>query len=496
MADDADPAKLGVVAGVDLDTTAPEDLPPFRDPLGREIWPRHRRRAMVRANKMDLGPRDANHALYLLAARGIDIIGETPQAAPDGQQQAPPAQAQNNALAAVPAAAPPAKQTRADREGAVAAIQRDLIRRRRRRFWRLMLRLCLFVGLPTAIVGWYFFFVATEMFETDSAFVIQTSDSASTPASIGGVLAGTGIATSQDSIVVQDFLGSREAFLRLEGELGYAAHFKAAEIDVVQRLPVDATLDDAYDYFKRRVTIGYDPTEGVIRMTVVAATPEMSQQFSEALISYAEERVDGLSQEARGDQLADAIARTTEAEQRMLEAQGRVLELQEQRGVLNAEAEFSSQMEIINALELEAEEKRLALAEILDNARPNTSRAAVLEREIARLDARVDTLRGELTQAGDSTVSLARISAELRIAETELATRQLILQEAIGGTEAARLEADRQVRYLSLGVAPIAPVEATYPRKIESTLLAFVVFLGIYILGSLTVAILREQVSV
>ena len=154
------------------------------------------------------------------------------------------------------------------------------------------------------------------------------------------------------------------------------------------------------------------------------------------------------------------------------------------------------QMGIINALELEAENKRLALAEILDTASANSSRAGILERDIERLDTRIAELRGELTQTSDSSISLARTGAELRIAETELATRQLILQESIGAVEAARLEVNRQTRYLSLGVAPVAPVEATYPRKVEGTALAFVVFFAIYILLSLTVSILREQVSV
>lgn len=471
------------------------DLPVYEDPLGRRIWPRHRRRAMMRAQALGLRPVDANHAFHLLAERGIDVISED-------QSEASPAP---SAVPATPAARPqpaarsatearmPAPETRAE---AIAEIQRGLVLRRRARLVALVLRLAVFVGLPTAAVAWYYWSIATDMYETQSAFVIQTADNPGAPQTIGGLLAGTGIASSQDSIVVQDYLQSREAFLRLEADHGYMAHVSDPRIDVLQRLPADATLDDGYDHYQRRVTIGYDPTEGVIRMGVVAATPEASQTFSEALVGYAEERVDGLSQEARGDQLTDATARYAEAEERMLAAQQRVLELQQQRGVLSADLELTSQMQIINALELEAEERRLALAEVMDNARPNAGRAAALEREIARLDDRIGALRAQLTQAEGSNVSLARISAELRVAETDLATRQLILQEAIGGMESARLEANRQVRYLSLGVSPIAPVDPTHPRKVEGTILAFVVFLGIYILASLTVSILREQVSV
>jgi len=479
----------------------PQDRPPYQDPKGREVMPRHHRKAMRKAKEFGLHPQDGNHALYLLAEQGLDVLDQdetmlsrvTPVDEPSPKSKDKP-KAKNPEPKASPA--PSESPDPLVREADIKAIQRDLVKRRRRRLRALLVRLVAFVVLPTAFIGYYFFAVATDMFETSSAFVIQTSEAPSPAGGLGNLLAGTGLATSQDSIVVQDYLGSREAFLRLERDFSYSDHFKDPSIDRLQRLSAEATLDDAYAYFQDKVTIGYDPTEGVIRMTVIATTPDASQKFSEALVSYAEERVDGLSREARGDQLEDAVARYQEAENAMLDAQQRVLTLQQQRGVLSAEIELTSQMSIINSLELEAETKRLALAEVNDNAQPNSSRADILEREIARLDARIAELRRELTQTSDTTVSLARTGAELQVAESELATRQLILQESIAAMESARLEVNRQTRYLSLGVAPVAPSEPTYPRKIENTTLAFIIFAAIYLLGSLTISILREQVSV
>jgi capsular polysaccharide transport system permease protein len=46
-----------------------------------------------------------------------------------------------------------------------------------------------------------------------------------------------------------------------------------------------------------------------------------------------------------------------------------------------------------------------------------------------------------------------------------------------------------------MGVHPVAPDQPTYPRAFENTILAFLVFAGIYLMISLTASILREQVS-
>ena len=100
-----------------------------------------------------------------------------------------------------------------------------------------------------------------------------------------------------------------------------------------------------------------------------------------------------------------------------------------------------------------------------------------------------------MTDGTSGTSSLARVSGQLRLAETDLQTRTALMQQALQQLETARIEANRQVRYLSLGVTPIAPDEATYPRAFENTVLAFLVFSGIYLMISLTASILREQVS-
>ena len=91
--------------------------------------------------------------------------------------------------------------------------------------------------------------------------------------------------------------------------------------------------------------------------------------------------------------------------------------------------------------------------------------------------------------------SIASRNTELRLAEENYNFQTVLVQQALAQMEAAQIEANRQVRYLSLGVEPVAPDEATYPRVFENTALAFMIFAGIYLMISLTASILREQVT-
>lgn len=376
----------------------------------------------------------------------------------------------------------------------IIRIQRDIARRRRRKLALLFTRLAFFVFLPTLVAGWYYFMMATPLYATKTEFVIQQADQAAS-SGLGGLFSGTGMATSQDSITVQSYLQSREALLRLDADKGFKAHFSQPHIDAVQRLPADATNEKAYKLFRRNVKIGYDPTEGIIKMEVIAADPQISVEFSESLISYAEEQVDQLTQRLREDQMQGARESYADAEAKVLAAQQRVLDLQEQLGILDPVTESNVVMSQVSTFETQVQEKRLQLQQLLDNAQPNQARVDGVRGDIARMERLIAELRSTLTQGNGASSSLASVTGQLRIADADLQTRQLMLSGAAQQLENARIEANKQVRYLSMGVRPVAPDEPTYPRAFESTLLAFLIFGGIYMMLSLTASILREQVS-
>lgn len=387
--------------------------------------------------------------------------------------------------------------TEEKRAAEIFRIQQDIARRRRRRMVMLALRLLAFVILPTALAGWYYFGIASPLYATNSQFRIQSAEGqgAGGAGGLSGLLGGSQLATNTDSVAVQSYLTSRDAMLRLDGDKGFRQAFQDPAIDPIKRLAPDATNEAMFDLYRKSVKIGYDPTEGMIDMEVIAPDPRQSQEFSLALIAYAEEQVDQMTSRLRDDQMEGAIAIYQDAEAKVLAAQRRVQELQQTLGVLDPVAEGTVVMNQVSALETQLATKRLELGQVLSNAQPLQSRVAALRGDITRLEEMIAQTRQQLTQGGEDRNSLALISGELRIAESELLTRQELLATAAAQMESARIEANKQVRYLSLSVAPVAPDEATYPKAFQNTLVAFLIFSGIYLMLSLTASILREQVS-
>jgi capsular polysaccharide transport system permease protein len=474
---------------------------------------RQLRMAQRVAQKNGLSPASDLDAVRLLRARGVDPFRRDsmlelvvpPEGDAEAPKPAPQGKPKGKALGRIqlPQTVPasdvavqekPGESPAELRNREILQIQRDIRRRRRRKLSLLMVRLAFFVFIPTFAAGYYFYNLAAPMYATTSQFLIIQSEGSGGGASPFGGLLPTQFANSADSIATQAYLQSKDAMQRLDEDAGFRAHFSGDAIDPIQRLGPDATIEDSYSIYKRNVKIGYDPTEGVIRMEVIAADPQVSEQFSRKLLVYAEERVNDLSLQKREDGMRDARTGYEKALENRREAQERLITLQVENGV-DPEAVIASIRGQISSYETLLIEKELELAALLDNQRPNQAKVDGAQGDIRRIKEQLDKLNERMTNATEGENSLAQKAVTLQLAQADLASADMILQSAQTTMEQARTEANRQVRYLTIAVEPVAPEKPTYPKKFENTVLAFLIFGGIYLMLSLTASILREQVT-
>ena len=499
-------ARSGQVSSA-RETTVEAEIDAIR---AENLTGRQLRMARRVAQKHDLPATSDFDAVRLLRQKGIDPFQRSnmlelvvPSAGGSGGGDDAPRDAASDTRVQLPQTVSAKRQTlpstelspSEQRDQEITEIQRDIAYRRRKKMLLLLTRLFFFVMIPTMVVGWYFYTMATPMYATKSEFLILKADNAGGSGGLGNLLSGTQFATSQDSIAVQSYLQSKDAMLRLDADVGFKAHFSQPWIDPIQRLPEAPTNEQAYKLYSKDVSIGYDPTEGVIRMEVVAADPQISASFARALLSYAEERVNHLSEQKRADQMRDALTGFENAQLERRKAQEALVSLQQQGAILDPEGVIAALRGQINNIEMQLQEKQLEVDALLDNSRPNQAKVDGARGDVRRLQALLDQLNEKMVDASKGENSLAQLSVRIQMAQADLATRDMMLQSALQQVEQTRMEANRQVRYLTTSVEPVASQEPSYPRKFENTILAFLIFSGIYLMISLTASILREQVT-
>ncbi|GHA45517.1 capsule polysaccharide transporter [Amylibacter ulvae] len=439
-------------------------------------------------------------AVRLLRLQGIDpfsndaaLTGTAPAAQSTAGQAIGtiqlPAKAQSQEVGA------PVEMDDSKRLKEIRKIQRDLVKRRRRRMMQMVAKLFMFVGLPTALAAYYFYAVATPMYSTFSVFEIQNADASAASSTAQSMFARAGISTSTDSVGTQEFITSRSALEKLDQDQGFRATFANDQVDPLQRLETDSSNEKAYRTYKKHVKVGYDPTEGVLRMEVIAPTPQKSYDFTQALVSYAEEHVNQQSERKRNDSMREADKNYREQEQAYYDAQAELLAIQEKYKTVSGDLKIQQLTSEISALRSQLIDRRLVLVQLESNSRPSKPKVDAQRASITELERVIDELNRELTEGQGDVQSIAQVTAELSLAQGRVEMRQTMLATSLQAREVATAEAIRQTRYLTLSVPPVLPDEPSYPKKFENTALSFLVFLGIFLMVSLTGSILREQIS-
>ncbi|MCX7098684.1 MAG: hypothetical protein NTV43_12360 [Methylococcales bacterium] len=349
------------------------------------------------------------------------------------------------------------------------------------------------VLIPTALSIVYFGFIASDVYISESRFVVRSPErQAASP--LGMLLKGTGFARSQDdSYTVQDFMLSRDALKSLDEKQMIGKAFSNLDVDVFSRFAGlewwDTSFEALHKYYQKKVEIQLDSLSSITTLTVRAFTAEDAYMVNKQLMEMSESLVNQLNELGRQDMIRFATSEVRNAEKAAKAAGLALSNYRNQKGVIDPERQSSLQFEQIAKLqdELIATQAQLIQLQTFTKSNP----------QIPSLQLRVQNLKNEIAIEVDRVAggerSLAKKAAEYqRLAlDREFADKQL--GSTLASLELARNEAQRKQLYLERIVQPSKPDMAMEPRRIKGVMATFM--LGIVIWGvlSMLLAGIREH---
>lgn len=352
------------------------------------------------------------------------------------------------------------------------------------------------VILPTILAILYFGLIASDVYLSESLFVVRSPERQST-SSLGAFFKGTGFARSQDdSFTVQDFILSRDALSLLNEQFALRTIFSASEIDIFNRFAGierwHDSFEDLYRYYHRKVVaVNLNSASSVATLTVRAFSPEDAVRINSFLLEQSEALVNKLNKRGRQDMIRFAESEVALAENRAKDAALALSDYRNRKGVINPEQQSSIQLQQVAKLQDELIATQVQLSHLQAFTKENP--------QIPSLQQRVQNLRKEIQTETDrvagSDRSLANKAAEFqRLAlDREFADRQLTT--ALTSLELARNEAQRQQLYLERIAQPSRPDRAMEPRRLRGILAVFGLGLIAWGVLSMLIAGIKEHLD-
>lgn len=348
------------------------------------------------------------------------------------------------------------------------------------------------VVLPTLLATIYFGFIASDIYISESSFVVRSPER-QTATPLGMLLKGSGFTRSQDdSITVQQFILSRDAMLALDDKLSLRAAY--AKGDILRRFPGldwDDSLENMHRYYQNMVSVQLDSTSFIATITVRAFSAKEAQAINRHLLEMSEALINKLNERGRQDMIRFAASEVAQAEERAKRASLALARFRNEQRVIDPEKQSTIHLQQVAKLQEELIASKAQLSQLQMTARDNP--------QIPLLKLRIQTLEGEIARqtadvVGDYHSLVSRTANYQRLVlEKEFADKQLA--SALASLEMARNESQRQYLYLERIAQPSLPDAAMEPRRVRAVLAVFALCLMIWGILSMLIAGIREHME-
>jgi len=355
------------------------------------------------------------------------------------------------------------------------------------------LALVLTVIVPTCAAILYYAFIASDVFISESRFLVRSPQHPMQGGFVGELLQGSGITHSQDDAYsVHDFILSRDALRELDAKAGVRKAFTSKQVDLFNRFPGlswDDSFEELYRYYGKHVGVEYDSASSITTLTVRAFTAQDAQRIDDLLLQMSENLVNTLNARSRQDLIHYAADEVKIATDKATAAAVAMFEYRSKHAVFEPDKQAAIQLESVAKIQEELISTEAQLAQV-QKLSPNNP-------QISGLESRADTLRHAIgTEAAKVTSANGSFSArapdfERLTLETVFADKQLGV--ALAELETARSDALHQQMYLERWVKPSLPDKAMEPRRIRSMFTVFLIGLIAWGVASLLIAAIREH---
>lgn len=349
------------------------------------------------------------------------------------------------------------------------------------------------VVVPTAVSVLYFGAIASDVYISESRFVVRNAQKQQQSSSLGALLAGAGVsAGSGDAFPVIDYIKSRDALAALNKD-GYILSAFGRQGDIFNRFPGilrDDSFESLYRYYdKRIVDVEQDAASGIVTLEVRGFDADHAKALNERLLGLSEQLVNQMNSRAAEDAVKLSEQQVDKATSRAKDAMVALSDYRNTHAVFDPDKQSALQLQQVAALQekLFSAQNQLVQVETVSPANPQV---ASLKSEIAVLQKQIDLSVGggvgNKSSLSGKAVDYERLQLDAQFAEKQLAS-------ATSTLELASVEAQRQQLYLERIVQPNAPDMALEPHRIRNIFATLILGLIAWGILSLFIAGVKEH---
>ena len=351
------------------------------------------------------------------------------------------------------------------------------------------------VVIPTLASSLYFGLIASDVYISQSEFVIYNPQTPSPGTGLGGLLQGVGLGNNSNyaAYAVRDYLLSRNALQDLQSTLHYRQMVDRKTIDPFNRFGgwvwFDTTFEQLYRYYTRMVGDDVDATTNISTLNVDAYTASDAQRVNQELLALAQKLVNQMNARANQDSVQFYQRQVRAAEAKVQEAAEALAKYRNQSKVFSPAPQANLQAQLVSKLQDQQLAAQIQLGQMEINA-PKNPRIPLLKKGIADLQQQIANqsanVAGNRESLASKSVEYERLTLAQSFAQRELAAE-------ISSLEQARIQSEKRQLFIETIVSPNQPDQPLLPHRARGILATTVIGLLLWGIMSVIVGGIREH---
>lgn len=347
--------------------------------------------------------------------------------------------------------------------------------------------------LPAVVALAYMLIFSANRYVSESIVAVRsanpTAAAGAAPISLAG---GTALGSFADTLYLMDYIQSGELLKELDTKLHLRDHYESPKIDFIFRLWGGTSQETFLDYYRRRVTMEFNDSTGLITVSTQGFSQEMAQKINQAILAACERFVNDFSQRVAREQMAFAEQELALAANKLDKAKSDVVQFQSTNKILDPQAQQMAASSLTAELQASIARLEADLKNKLSFMQPDAPAVTAVRDQIGAYKAQLEAerVRTTSTESGDKIGSLnahyQRLLLTAMFAEESYRTANTAYQTA-------RIEAGQKVKSLIVVAKPQLPDAPLYPRIIYNMLTLLVICCVLYIVARLAVATIQEH---
>ncbi len=352
------------------------------------------------------------------------------------------------------------------------------------------------VLVPTTLFFIYLSVFREYRYESVAVITVKSAETSAVADASSAILTGfAGGSVNGDAKLVEQYIHSMDLLNKLDEKIGLREHYSQDGVEFFSRLSKNEYRENYLELYRSRVIIEIEPSSSIITVKAQAFDAEYANQLLNIILVETENYINDISRNMAKRRLDFIRGETEFSEEALQAAQSELVEFQAKHGLLDPSAEGATANTITGTIESLISQKEAQLQGMREFMSEQAPQMVLLRNEIAGLKQQLVKQRSLISSGSGEEISLAEILVQYSALKTKVELSSQAYSSALISQELARVDAYKQLKFLSTVQSPTLPENNQYPLIIYNVVLMLFVLAALYLVGSISGSLFRELSS-